>query len=247
VITTVVFDADETVVDLRPAVRGALAAVLDELRRLTPAAAEVSLADLESDWRVVFPAMREAPVTEIRRAALARSVARVGLADSLPAVEELFFARRFALSRPFAEVPAVLAELRESYTLGLATNGNSRAARCGLAGEFDFEVYAHRGGVPKKPAAGFYGAVLAAAGCEPASVVHVGDFWDHDVVGARAAGMRAVWLNRAGIPAPDPSAADAEIRSLSDLPATLTRMVHATLQESGSPAPAEAPTREELS
>ena len=32
-VSAVVFDADETVIDLRPAVTGALAAVLEEMRR----------------------------------------------------------------------------------------------------------------------------------------------------------------------------------------------------------------------
>jgi putative hydrolase of the HAD superfamily len=115
----------------------------------------------------------------------------------------------------------VLAELRRSYRVGLASNGNSHAARCGLPGEFEFEVYAHRDGVPKKPAGGFFAAVLAEAGCAPSSVAHVGDSWEHDVVGARAAGLRAVWLNRAGHPRPAEGAADAEIRTLADLPAVL--------------------------
>jgi hypothetical protein len=48
--TAVVLDADETLIDLRPAVTGALACVLEEMRRRTPAAAGVSLADLAADW-----------------------------------------------------------------------------------------------------------------------------------------------------------------------------------------------------
>jgi len=217
-ISTVVFDADETLIDLRPAVRGGLAAVLDEMRRLSPAAATVTLADLESDWHAVFPAMRAEPVTEIRRAALARSLSRAGLEASLEAIAELFFARRFALTRPYDEVPAVLAALRPSYAVGFATNGNSHASVCG---PFDFEVYAHADGLPKKPAPAFYAAVLSAAGRAPGSVVHVGDSWEHDVVGARAAGLRAIWLNRTGAPLPAAGIADAEIRTLTDLPATL--------------------------
>ncbi|MGC5029156.1 HAD family hydrolase [Micromonospora sp. DT229] len=35
-LSTVVFDADETLLDLRPAVTGGLVAVLDEMRRHTP-------------------------------------------------------------------------------------------------------------------------------------------------------------------------------------------------------------------
>lgn len=220
-ITTVVFDADETVVDLRPAVIGALAAVLDEMRRLAPAAAEVSATDLASDWEFVFPAMRAEPVTEIRRAALRRSLARAGLESELDRIAELFFARRFALSRPFDDVLPALAALRRSYAVGLASNGNSHADRCGLHGEFAFEVYAHRGGLPKKPAPEFFAAVAAAAGADPASVVHVGDSWEHDVLAARRAGMRAVWLNRLSRPRPAGDAPDAEINSLAELPEVL--------------------------
>jgi HAD superfamily hydrolase (TIGR01509 family) len=220
-ITTVVFDADETVVDLRAAVDGALVAVLDEMRRLTPAAAEVSATDLASDWDLVFPEMRAEPVAEIRRAALRRSLARAGLEAELERIAELFFARRFELSHPFADVRPALAALRRSYALGLASNGNSHADRCGLRGEFAFEVYAHVGGLPKKPAPEFFAAVAAAAGTDPASVVHVGDSWEHDVVAARRAGMRAVWLNRSGRPRPAGDAPEVEIRSLAELPKLL--------------------------
>jgi phosphoglycolate phosphatase-like HAD superfamily hydrolase len=77
-VTTVVFDADETLVDLRPAVTGALGAVLAEMRRLAPAAEALTVDDLAEDWPPVFAAMRAAPTPDIRRAALARSLARVG-------------------------------------------------------------------------------------------------------------------------------------------------------------------------
>ena len=79
----------------------------------------------------------------------------------------------------------------------------------------------HADGLPKKPAPAFYAAVLSAAGHAPGSVVHVGDSWEHDVVGARAAGLRTIWLNRTGAPLPAAGIADAEIRTLTDLPATL--------------------------
>ncbi|MEV1330326.1 HAD family hydrolase [Micromonospora costi] len=220
-LTTVVFDADETLLDLRPAVTGGLVAVLEEMRRLTPAAAGVSLADLESDWGEVFGALSAAPVMEIRRAALARSLARAGLDAHLDDIAALFFARRFALTRPFPDVLPALAALRERWTLGFATNGNSRAERCGLAGEFAFELYAHENGLPKKPAPAFYAAVVEAAGVPAAQVVYVGDSLDHDVVAAQRAGLRAVWLNRLGVPRPRGVVPDAEVSSVAQLPAVL--------------------------
>lgn len=219
-----VFDADETLVDLRPAVTGGLIAVLEEMWRSTPLAANVTLADLESDWGAVFGGLASAPVTEIRRAALARSLARAGLDAELDRIAELFFARRFELTRPYADALPVLRQLRRTYTVGFATNGNSRAERCGLAGEFAFEIYAHIGGVPKKPDPGFYAAVLAAAGVDAATVVYVGDSPEHDVAAAQAAGLRAIWLNRRGAPVPDQLWPDAQVRSLADLPAAIAAL-----------------------
>ncbi|OKI52828.1 HAD family hydrolase [Micromonospora sp. CB01531] len=216
--TAIVFDADETLIDLRPAVTGALVAVLEEMRRWTPAAAGVSLANLESDWGAVFGALSAAPVQEIRRAALARSLARAGLDEHLDEFAALFFARRFALSRPFPDAVPALAALRPRHLLGLATNGNSRAERCGLAGQFTFELYAHENGLPKKPAPEFYAAVVTAAGLPPERIVYVGDSPEHDVVAAQRVGLRAVWLNRAGLPRPSGLIPDAEVSTLADLP-----------------------------
>ena len=223
-LTTVVFDADETLLDLRPAVTGGLVAVLDEMRRRTPAAAGVTLAELESDWDAVFGDLNAAPVVEIRRAALARSLARAELVNHLDEIADLFFARRFALTRPFPDVPAALATLRGPYTLGFATNGNSRAERCGLAGEFTFELYAHENGLPKKPAPEFYAAVVAAAGVPAGQIVYVGDSWEHDVVAPRRAGLRSVWLNRLGLPRPVGCPPDAEVSSMAELPAALANL-----------------------
>ncbi|MCG5448320.1 MULTISPECIES: HAD family hydrolase [Micromonospora] len=223
-LTTVVFDADETLLDLRPAVTGGLVAVLDEMRRRTSAAAGVTLAELESDWGAVFGELSAAPVAEIRRAALARSLARAELVNHLDEIADLFFGRRFALTRPFPDVPPALATLRGRYTLGFATNGNSRAERCGLAGEFAFELYAHENGLPKKPAPEFYAAVVAAAGAPADQIVYVGDSWEHDVLAPRRAGLRSVWLNRLRLPRPLGCQPDAEVSSMAELPAALANL-----------------------
>jgi putative hydrolase of the HAD superfamily len=228
-VSVVVFDADETLLDLRPAVTTSLLAVLEEMRRLSPAAAAVSLGDLESDWAAVWAADCAAPVQEIRRLGLARSLARAGLDAEIDRVLDLFFAHRFALTRPFSDVLPALAELRRHFVLGYATNGNSRTERCGLAGEFTFELYAHENGLPKKPAPEFYAAVVAAAGVCPSEVLYVGDNLDHDVVGAQLAGLRAVWLNRTGAQCPAGVRPDAEVTTLAELLDVIDRSVRQPL------------------
>jgi putative hydrolase of the HAD superfamily len=78
--------------------------------------------------------------------------------------------------------------------------------------------------VPKKPAPAFFAAVADAAGAAPEAIVHVGDSPGHDVTAAQAAGLRAVWLNRAARPRPADLRPDAEIRSLDELPAAVERL-----------------------
>jgi putative hydrolase of the HAD superfamily len=87
--------------------------------------------------------------------------------------------------------------------------------RCGLLPFVDALITSEDVGVTK-PDARIFDAALAAARATPAEAVMLGDSWPTDVAGARASGLRAVWLNRAGAAAPDTTVA--EIRSLEPLP-----------------------------
>jgi HAD superfamily hydrolase (TIGR01549 family) len=215
VITTVVFDADDTLVDLWPAVLAALTAVSAE----TGVEVEVLRADAEEHWATT----PHLPAREIRIASLRQSLRRAGLEAELDRMVSLFFEIRYSLSRPYPGTLAVLAKLRSDFQLGYATNANSRAELCGLDGQFAFEIYAMQNGVPKKPAAGFFHAVLEAAAARAKEVVYVGDTYEHDVVGAAEAGLRTVWLNRAADPVPGAVLPDAQITALDELPALLAR------------------------
>ena len=72
-----------------------------------------------------------------------------------------------------------------------------------------------------KPHGRIFKEALSIVGCQPEEVLHVGDSQVADVVGAKKAGMLAVWLNRcsdklkSGIPAPDYEITD--LRELLDL------------------------------
>ncbi len=87
-----------------------------------------------------------------------------------------------------------------------------------------------------KPDARMFAAALAACKCKAADAVMVGDSWRHDVEGATAAGLHAVWLNRNAIAHPDPARA-AAIATLRP-----TAVVAAAVLAAGqSPAIAPAP------
>ena len=75
-------------------------------------------------------------------------------------------------------------------------------------------------GSPKPSPEIFLGACQM-AGVEPRAAVHVGDHYEIDIVGARAAGLRGVWLDRQGA-APDAARPDV-VSSLQELPELLDR------------------------
>jgi putative hydrolase of the HAD superfamily len=56
-----------------------------------------------------------------------------------------------------------------------------------------------------KPDPRIFEIALARAGVGPAEAVMVGDSWENDIQGARAAGVRAVWFNRNDAAVADPA------------------------------------------
>jgi HAD superfamily hydrolase (TIGR01549 family) len=67
-----------------------------------------------------------------------------------------------------------------------------------------------------KPDPKIFEAALAAAGTPSGRATMLGDSWTSDIVGARGAGLRAVWFNRFGQPQPGPFRVE-ELRSLRPL------------------------------
>jgi HAD superfamily hydrolase (TIGR01509 family) len=120
--------------------------------------------------------------------------------------------------REVAGATALLKELGARVRLGIVSNNLSREQRdklrfCGFDACVDAVVISEEAGVSKPHPAIFHQALdrLDASASES---VMVGDSWTMDVVGARAAGMRAIWYNPAGALRPDPALDVQEIRQL---------------------------------
>lgn len=108
----------------------------------------------------------------------------------------------------WAEVAAVpgaleaLRFLRPQWGLALATNAAASTEadiwaaleRVGLDRLLD-RVYCFRSIGHKKPSPEFFAYILADLQLEPTGVIMVGDSYESDVLGARRAGIRAIWFN----------------------------------------------------
>ena len=93
----------------------------------------------------------------------------------------------------------VLAQLKQSYQLVALTNGNAHIDKVGLGDYFDQQISAADVAAAKPDPAMFIEA-MKRQGVPAEQTLHIGDHAVHDILGARAAGIRSVWVNRQGLP-----------------------------------------------
>jgi putative hydrolase of the HAD superfamily len=156
--------------------------------------------------------------TEVLRDGLLRAGADVGALPAAELQEVLLASLRFA---PYPEVPAALRALRHAgLRLVVVSNWDVSLGEMlratGLRPLVDGAVSSAEAGVPKPGAAIFERALALAGGCA-AGALHAGDSLEHDVAGARAAGLRPVLVARTGRP-PSVPAGVSVIASLAELP-----------------------------
>lgn len=136
------------------------------------------------------------------RTILGRLAGEFGIAgddDALAEQERVFNAPAIAGAAPLPGMIELVRALQGRLALGIASNTRSHqftagvVERFGLADAFDPLVTSVSCGV-RKPGAAIFERVLAAWDIEPERVVMIGDFPHKDVLGARALGMRTIWL-----------------------------------------------------
>jgi putative hydrolase of the HAD superfamily len=115
-------------------------------------------------------------------------------------VEIFAFFRRPEAWTVFADVATTLGALKQQgLRLGVISNFDTRLYdvlhALGLRAYFDAIHISTEVGAAKPDPAIFHTA-LAANGLQPAQALHVGDSWREDVLGAQAAGLSALWLDR---------------------------------------------------
>ena len=141
---------------------------------------------------------------------------RLGLVDPdggiVSELHEAFTSPRW--HPPYLESAEVLRGLKgRGLDLHLVSNNTDYlpelVGRLGWSPLFRSITYSQEVGA-EKPDPRIFRLALGRAGCAPGEVLHVGDSWEADVLGARAVSIPALWIDRAGRgpPAPAPSARD---------------------------------------
>lgn len=211
-------DLDDTLFDHQHATRSALARLQASDARLQA----WSLEDLKKRHHILLEQYHQEVLAgrlTIDAAREQRFQALVGGGDA----SGLAQAYREAYTTDWREVAgaaALLTAMRaRGWAIAIVTNNivseqRIKLARLGLGPLVDQLVTSEEVGI-SKPHAGIFEHALARTSMTAADAVMLGDAWPADVEGARAIGIRPVWLNRHGVASPDPSVA--ELRALTPI------------------------------
>lgn len=209
-IQAVVFDLDDTLWPVGPAIAGAEQALRAWLLQHAPRAGQLAATGMQRQLREQV--LRDHPqraydLVFVRRqvieALLRQAGEDPGLADQAFAV---FYRARSQVTL-FADVLPAITALRGRYRMAALSNGFADLSGSPLGELFEFQLAAHQIGAAK-PDARTYQAACDRLGLEPAKVLHVGDDPTNDIDGPRAVAMPVVWVNRyarawpEGTPAP---------------------------------------------
>ena len=200
-ITTISFDVDGTLWDFERFTRQALQQVLNELAQIDPEAAHSLTVDQMITIRDQVHKQMWVRVTDldaIREESMHQALREAGRPnDSLGShLTKIYFQRRDEARTLFPDARPALELLARHYGLGLLSNGNSRSKVLGIEDLVSFEVFSQDHGAIDKPDPRIFEIAIQEAQCRPHQLLHVGDSWENDVLGALNAGATPVFFNR---------------------------------------------------
>lgn len=228
-----ILDIDDTLIDTEAAIRAAAQTAALEVWPDSSTATRERFAELfHSDPQGYFVGYTEGQIRfhDMRKLRIAAAAGELGL------LWEPRRYRRFcsaydpafaAAQRMYPDaLPAVEAAERWGIQVVLLTNSSTPATRMklqvlGLAERFPHVVTTDTLGVGK-PDPRVFAHACALIDADPERCVAIGDNFANDVAAARDAGLRALWLDRAGSGGDDRGPS---IPSLAELPAALTTAV----------------------
>jgi len=219
--TAVLFDLDDTLFDHWACTRAALAA----LRVRVPAFRGLPAEVFEAEHRRLLEELHlqvlagRMTVDEARVERFGRLLAFAGGTPDAASPADVAAAYRSAYLehwRPVDGALELLIALHGRVATGVVTNNvaseqRQKIAACRFAPLLDAVVISEEVGVTK-PDPRIFRLALGQLRRTAAETVMIGDAWETDIVGARAAGLRPIWFNRFGAASPDSSVT--EIHSL---------------------------------
>ena len=204
-IRTITIDLDDTLWAIHPVIERAERQLHDWLRDHYPRITEMFTPD--SIFELREKVVSENPgqshdFTFLRRTVLGRLGIAAGYGDGLVDDAMAVFSTMRNDVEVFPEVRPTLTILGRHYCVIAVTNGNANLDHIGIGDLFHKVISAASAGAAK-PARRIFEAAVQAGGAAADQTLHVGDHPEVDIMGARDAGLKSVWVNRYGHEWPD--------------------------------------------
>lgn len=218
-IRAISFDLDDTLWPIAPAILRAEQRLQDWLHARVPEIAKHwpserlrqhrdAVAAARPDLAHDYGAQRRESLSEI----LADCREHERLVD---AAFEAFYTARNDVDL-YDDAAPCLAHCAGRFRIASLSNGNADLERIGLAHHFEHRISARDVGV-LKPDPAIFARLCQVFELAPAQIAHIGDDPDLDVLGARRAGLFAIWLNRDRRDWPYRERPDLEVHDLKEL------------------------------
>jgi putative hydrolase of the HAD superfamily len=213
-VKAVLFDLDDTLFDHRYSCRNGLAALKQNYDFIK----SVSLKELEKDYINVLNEIHLSKVLtglytldEARneRIRILFSKYNGDTSESIISEARAIYSSSYkAIQQEVPGAKQLLAELKKKVKIGIVSNNFlkeqlEKINRVGLASYIDVVVASEEVGVTK-PNPEIFMLTLERLNCKANEAVMLGDTWEIDIIGAKNAGIAAIWFNRYGLHCPDP-------------------------------------------
>ena len=196
-IKCITFDLDDTLWAIEPVIIEAEQRFYTWLKENYPIVAEnfdiLSLRQLMNNTASDNPDIKH-NLTKVRIKAYTYIKDLYKLSDNMPLESFEYFMKYRNKVKLYDGAENMLIELKKKYMIGTITNGNASLEKIGIKNFFDFEVKASDVGF-MKPSPKIFEAAVKKAGCNPSEMVHIGDSYDKDIIGAKSINMNYIWLN----------------------------------------------------
>ena len=216
-VRAVLFDLDDTLYDHRHSCRKGLTALkqkYDFIRNVSLDALEKDYLNLLNEIHLSKVLTGIYTIDEARneRMRILFSKYNGNTSDRILNEARVIYSNAYMSSR--RAVPGakqLLKELKEHVKIGIVSNNFlkeqlEKIKQVGLESYTDAVVVSEEVGVTK-PNPEIFMLTLERLNCKANEAVMVGDSWEIDIIGAKNAGIRAVWFNRYGLTCPDASLA----------------------------------------
>ena len=103
--------------------------------------------------------------------------------------------------RSIPDAPEAIFQLKKlGYSIAIITNGatdhqKQKIKLCGIHNHIDFALISEEVGI-RKPSKEIFEKAMSIAKVKPENTLMVGDSWDSDILGAQAAKIQPIWINR---------------------------------------------------